>query len=194
MACITIKAENRQITDPQEIVNYLAPHGISYERWPVADRVNPDASQDEILAAYAPEVNRLKERGGYVTADVINVTRDTPGLDAMIAKFNKEHTHSEDEVRFIIKGSGIFHIHPKSGPVFAVQTDSGDLINLPAGTTHWFDFCSDKEIKAIRLFKDKSGWTPTYVDKGVHADYEPVCFGPRYVPFKTDLKLTAIKQ
>src|SRR4051812_11836964 len=105
MACITIKAENRQITDTKEICEYLAPHGICYEQWPVGERVNPDASSDDILAAYAPEVERLKQRGGYVTADVINVTPETPGLDLMVAKFNKEHTHSEDEVRFIVKGS-----------------------------------------------------------------------------------------
>ncbi|HYG77274.1 MAG TPA: acireductone dioxygenase [Planctomycetota bacterium] len=182
MAVISIKAENRQIKDPVEIAAYLAPLGITYERWPVAERVNPDASQEEILKAYAPEVERLKARGGYVTADVINVTPDTPNLDAMLNKFNKEHTHSEDEVRFILKGSGIFHIHPKNGPVIAVQTDAGDLINLPAGTEHWFDLCSDRAIKAIRLFKDPSGWSPKYVDNGVHADYEPICFGPRYLP------------
>lgn len=183
MAVISIKAENRQIRDPQAVAAYLRSIGIVYERWPVGDRVNPDASNEDILKAYAPEVDALKQRGGYVTADVINVTSQVPGLEEMLARFSKEHTHSEDEVRFIVKGSGVFHIHPPGGPVVAVQTDAGDLISLPAGTRHWFDLCADRAIRAIRLFKDKSGWSPLYVDDGVHAGYQPLCFGPRYLPF-----------
>ncbi|MCU0880397.1 MAG: cupin domain-containing protein, partial [Pirellulaceae bacterium] len=112
----------------------------------------------------APEIERLKSAGGFLTADVINVSPATPGLDGMLAKFSKEHTHSEDEVRFTVKGSGVFHIHPENGPVFAIQVESGDLINVPAGTKHWFDLCSDKTIRCIRLFQDMSGWTPHYVE------------------------------
>ena len=121
MARIRIQDEDREITNPQEIRDFLKPFGISYENWDVESRVGPEATNEEILDAYAPEIERLKEQGGFVTADVINVTAETPGLDAMLAKFNKEHTHSEDEVRFTVKGSGLFHIHPEDAPVFAIQ-------------------------------------------------------------------------
>ena len=53
----------------------------------------------------------MKRRGGYVTADVIDVNPETPNLEAMLARFDKEHTHSEDEVRFILAGRGIFFLH-----------------------------------------------------------------------------------
>lgn len=181
MARIRIQDENREITDTDEISAFLAPFGIWYEKWPVEGRIGPDATNEEILAAYAPEVERLKARGGFVTADVINVTAQTPNLDAMLAKFAKEHTHSEDEVRFTVKGSGVFHIHPDNGPVFAVQVESGDLINVPMGTKHWFDLCSDRNIRCIRLFQDASGWTPNYIESGVHERYTPLCLGPNYV-------------
>jgi len=181
MARIRIQDENREITDTQEIRAYLKPHGIWYEKWDVDGRIGPDATNEEILAAYAPEVERLKAAGGFVTADVINVTPETPGLDAMLAKFSKEHTHSEDEVRFTVKGSGVFHIHPKNGPVFGIQVESGDLVNVPCGTQHWFDLCNDKTIRCIRLFQDKSGWTPHYVENSLHERYSPVCLGPTYV-------------
>jgi 1,2-dihydroxy-3-keto-5-methylthiopentene dioxygenase len=132
---------------------------------------------------YAPEIERLKKQGGYVTADVINVNPQTPNLDAMLQKFSKEHTHSEDEVRFIVEGRGVFHIHPENGsPVFGLELGQGDLINVPAGTKHWFDLCSDRRIRAIRLFLDPSGWTPMYTNSGLHEKYDPVCFGPNYVP------------
>lgn len=181
MASISIPAERRRIDDSKEIVKFLAQSGLTYERWPVEGRLAPNADAAATLATYAPEVERLKRAGGYVTADVINVNPDTPGLDAMLAKFDKEHSHSEDEVRFIVDGAGIFHIRPAVGPVFAIQVEAGDLITVPARTRHWFNLCADRRIRAIRLFVDPSGWTPQYYDDGVHADYTPVCWGPRYI-------------
>ncbi|MEM8681121.1 MAG: cupin domain-containing protein [Planctomycetota bacterium] len=188
MARISIPDESRTITDPTEISEFLAPFGIWHEHWPVEGRVSEDAADQEILDAYAPEVERLKQEGGYVTADVINVCPDTPGLDGMLNKFNKEHTHSEDEIRFTVKGRGVFHIHPEAGPVFAIEVASGDLINVPAGTRHWFDLCDDRTIRCIRLFEDMSGWTPHYVDNGQHGDYQPVCWGPDHIPAASDIK------
>ena len=110
MASISIPDENREITEVDEICEYLKPHGLWYEKWDVEGRVGPDATNEEILEAYAPEIERLKEKGGFVTADVINVNPETPGLDQMLDKFNKEHTHDEDEVRFTVRGSGVFHV------------------------------------------------------------------------------------
>ena len=188
MARIRVQDENREITDHQEIREFLKPFGISYEKWDVEGRIGSEATNEEILDAYAPEIERLKEQGGFVTADVINVTPETLGLDDMLAKFNKEHTHSEDEVRFTIKGSGLFHIHPDNAPVFAIQVESGDLISVPTGTQHWFDLCDDRTIRCIRLFEDTSGWTPHYVDKPVHESYTPVCMGPAYLSPANDIE------
>lgn len=184
MATVRIPEEQRTLTDQDEVTRYLMRLGIEYERWPAAEQVRPDASADEVLAAYAEEIARLKARGGYVTADVIDVTAQTPGLDAMLAKFSVEHWHDEDEVRFIIRGRGLFHIHPRdgAGPVIAIEVEAGDLIRVPRGTWHWFDLCGDRDIRAIRLFQDKAGWTPHYTNSGVDTGYQPVCFGPTYVP------------
>jgi 1,2-dihydroxy-3-keto-5-methylthiopentene dioxygenase len=182
MATIIITDENRRIEDVEKLRAFLAPYGIYHECWPLQERVDPNASQEEILGAYAPEIKRLMDQGGYVTADVINVNPETPNLEALLDRFRKEHTHSEDEVRFILKGRGLFHIHPKTGPVFAIQVEAGDLINVPKGTQHWFDLCNEKTIRAIRLFQDKSGWTPQYVEGSVHEKYAPVCFGPAHLP------------
>ncbi|MEM9586087.1 MAG: acireductone dioxygenase [Planctomycetota bacterium] len=185
MAVVTIPDQDRTIDQPDQIVEFLSPYGIWYQKWQVEGRIEPDADNDTILAEYAPEIDRLKQEGGFVTADVINVTPETPGLDQMLAKFDKEHTHDEDEVRFTIAGRGVFYIHPEGAPVFAVQVESGDLINVPRGMQHWFTLCDDRQIKCIRLFEDPSGWAPHYVDDGVHTGYEPICFGPKYVGGET---------
>lgn len=182
MATVRIPGERRTITDQPAVTNYLKSLGIDYERWPAEQRVASDAPVEEVLAAYAPEIDRLKAEGGYVTADVIDVTSATPGLDAMLAKFSVEHWHDEDEVRFIIRGRGLFHIHPRQGPVIAIEVEAGDLLRVPRGTHHWFDLCADRNIRAIRLFQDKSGWTPHYTNSGTDKGYQPVCMGPTYIP------------
>lgn len=182
MAVLRIPDEEKTLREENEIHDYLTGIGIDYERWEVTDRVGADASSDAILSAYAPEIEKLKARGGYQTADVIDVKPDTVGLDAMLAKFSIEHTHDEDEVRFIVEGRGLFHIHPVSTPVVALEVEAGDLIRVPRGTLHWFDLCGERRIRAIRLFQEMGGWTPHYTNSGIDRGYEPVCWGPRYIP------------
>jgi 1,2-dihydroxy-3-keto-5-methylthiopentene dioxygenase len=182
MALLNIPDENRSITDADEITAYLLTRNIEYEKMKPLDGIPASAPADEILAAYSAKIEELKARGGYVTADVIDVKADTPNLDAMLARFSSEHWHGEDEVRLIVEGRGLFHIHPEAGPVFAIEVEAGDMIRVPRGTHHWFDLCGDKRIRAIRLFQDMSGWTPHYTKSGVDARFQPLCFGPAYIP------------
>jgi 1,2-dihydroxy-3-keto-5-methylthiopentene dioxygenase len=177
MALLTICDQQRTLTDEQDIRDYLVAVGIDYERWPAGERVADDEPAERILQAYASEIEKLKAVGGYVTADIIDVGPETPGLDEMLARFNREHWHDEDEVRFIISGSGLFHIHGQNGAVVAIEVSAGDLIRVPRGTLHWFNLCSDRRIRAIRLFQDKAGWTPHYTDSRVDQKYLPICFG-----------------
>lgn len=181
MAIVRIPVEARSIHDPEEVGPFLAAHGIEFERWVPEHPVPADAPAEAILGAYAREIAALKARGGYVTADVIDVRPDTPNLDAMLARFSREHWHDEDEVRFIIEGRGLFHIHPADGAVFAIEVGPGDLIRVPRGTRHWFDLCAERRIRAIRLFQDPAGWTPRYTDSGIDRDFQPVCLGPVYL-------------
>jgi 1,2-dihydroxy-3-keto-5-methylthiopentene dioxygenase len=182
MALVNIPTERRTISDAADVQRFLAARGIEYERTAPDAPLEDGAPADAVLAAYKGKIDELKARGGYVTADVIDVYPDTPNLEAMLNKFNAEHWHDEDEIRFIVEGRGLFHIHPAGGPVFAIEVVAGDLIRVPRGTHHWFDLCADRRIRAIRLFQDPSGWTPHYTDSGVDKDFQPVCFGPAYFP------------
>jgi len=181
MAVVKIPDEQRTISHPDEVRTYLGSRGIDYERCSPDRPLEPASSSEALLDAYADRIAELKRRGGYVTADVIDVNADTPGLDAMLAKFNSEHWHDEDEVRLIVDGRGIFHINASQGPVFVVEVGPGDLIRVPRGTPHWFDLCAERRIRAIRLFQDRAGWTPHYTLSGVDRNFQPVCFGPQYV-------------
>jgi len=88
MATVRIPDENRTLIDPEAVTQYLATLGIAYERWTRSHPVPADAPAEEVLAAYAVEIDTLKAQGGYVTADIIDVSPQTPGLEAMLAKFN----------------------------------------------------------------------------------------------------------
>jgi 1,2-dihydroxy-3-keto-5-methylthiopentene dioxygenase len=187
MATLSMPEENRTISEFEAVRSYLAGIGIDFEHWEPAHAVPADASAAEVLAAYSKEIDRLKALGGYVTADVIDVSPATPGLEVMLNKFNSEHWHDEDEVRFTIEGRGLFHIRPRQGPVISITVEAGDLIRVPRGTLHWFDLCEERRIRAVRLFQDPSGWTPHYTGSGVDKNYQPVCLGPSYLPARPAL-------
>ena len=189
MALVHIIDQNQTLTDAHEITAYLASCGIDYEQWVPSHAVAADAPPEEILDAYAEEIEQLKTRGGYVTADVIDVNPETPGLDEMLTRFKREHWHDEDEVRFIIAGHGLFHIQPKGSSVFSIEVEPGDLIRVPRGTWHWFNLCTDRRIRAIRLFQDVAGWTPRYTESGIEQSHQPVCFGPAHFPHATTAEL-----
>lgn len=182
MAIVRIPERDLTLEDADAIRDFLKTIGIDYWRTDPDVPVPADAPAEELLAAYQTQIDDLKAQGGYVTADVIDVFPDTPNLDAMLKKFTTEHWHDEDEVRFIIEGRGVFHVHPPNQDVVAIEVGAGDLIRVPRGTHHWFDLCSDRRIRAIRLFQDMAGWTPHYTHSGVDAHFQPLCFGPAYFP------------
>ena len=182
VAHLKIPDEDRTIDDEGEIQARLGAGGIEYQKWTPDPPLEPGAPDDTVLAAYAGKIEEFKQRGGYVKADVISVTPDTPGLQEMMAKFAQEHMHGEDEVRFIVEGHGLLHVHPEEGPILALEVEPGDLISVPAGTLHWFVLCSDQQVRAVRLFQNPEGWVPNYTESGLETRYEPVCFGPHYSP------------
>jgi 1,2-dihydroxy-3-keto-5-methylthiopentene dioxygenase len=185
MALVTIFDEDKRLTDDESVTACLNGCGVDYQRWIPAHPLAIDASAEEILRAYSGEIDMLKALGGYVTADIIDVSPETPGLDEMLARFNREHWHDEDEVRFIISGHGLFHIHAENQSVVGIEVGAGDLIRVPRGTRHWFNLCADRRIRAIRLFQDVAGWTPHYSDSGVDDNFLPVCFGVSNLPYNS---------
>jgi len=180
MAIVRIPDTKLRIEDAARIQAFLGCIGIDYEQWDIK-RVASDAESDAILTAYQEEIEATCRRGGYTKVDVINVRESTPGLAAMLERFNREHWHDEDEVRFILCGRGIFHIHPPGKPVVAIEVGPGDWLRVPRGTQHWFDLCADRRIVAIRFFQDPAGWTPHYTESQTERRYEPVCLGPAYL-------------
>lgn len=113
-------------------------------------------------SGYQSALNVKAGANGYVTQDVVELSPTTPNLDTILAKFDKEHLHTDDEVRFVLDGRGIFDIRSKGDQWMRVEVHPFDYIAVPKDRHHRFFLMDDKRIKCVRLFKDSSGWTPHY--------------------------------
>lgn len=162
MTALAIYAENGTketaiTTDFATIANTLKTLGVQFERWQ-ADRVlTPNAAQEEVLSAYKASVDKLNQQYGFQSVDVVSLRPDHPDKAAMRQKFLSEHTHGDFEVRYFVDGSGLFYLHV-NGKVYLVMCAKGDLISVPANTTHWFDMGSNPNFKCIRFFTTENGW------------------------------------
>lgn len=154
------------LTHVEDIAATLAEVGVRFERWQASAPIAPGASPDQVLAAYAPEIQRLKDEQGYVTVDVVSLSADHPQKDELRAKFLDEHRHGEDEVRFFVAGRGLFTLHIDDH-VYAVLCEKNDLISVPAGTRHWFDMGERPHFVAIRLFNNPEGWVAKFTGEDI---------------------------
>ncbi|HEY1588292.1 MAG TPA: acireductone dioxygenase [Rhodanobacter sp.] len=134
---------------------------VRFEQWEASQPIAPGASQDEVIAAYRDDIDRLMAEKGYQAVDVISLAPDHPERATLRQKFLSEHTHSEDEVRFFVAGSGQFTLHI-AGKVYDILCEQGDLIGVPDGTRHWFDMSEAPSFVAIRLFTNKEGWVANF--------------------------------
>lgn len=114
--------------------------------------------------AFQPTLDKLKAERGYVEQDIVELSPQTPDLEALCAKFVDEHLHTDDEVRYVLEGEGIFDLRSKDDRWMRVTVEPGDLLVVPANLHHRFLLTSRKHIRCVRLFKDSSGWVPHYRD------------------------------
>jgi 1,2-dihydroxy-3-keto-5-methylthiopentene dioxygenase len=147
--------------DHAAITHELGKVGVRFEQWAASQPIAPGASQEEVIAAYRDDIQRLKDEKGYQAVDVISLAPDHPERATLRQKFLSEHTHSEDEVRFFVAGSGQFTLHI-AGKVYDILCEQGDLIGVPDGTRHWFDMSESPYFVAIRLFTNKEGWVAEF--------------------------------
>jgi len=165
-------------TQFEQIRDQLAKIGVLFERWQATKELDEHAGQDEVIEAYRAPIDRLMQRFGFKSVDVISIAPDNPQREAMRDKFLHEHTHDDFETRFFVEGEGLFNIH-KDGKVYALHCCKGDLLNLPANTTHWFDMGPQPNLKAIRLFTTPEGWLATFTGDRI-ADRFPKMEPPHY--------------
>lgn len=167
MSQLSVYADNRpgkailKTRTFSEIKQSLGDAGILLERWAAKTRIDDATSNEAILEAYRHEIDKLVAERGYQSVDVVSMHPQHPDKDAFRMKFLAEHTHSEDEVRFFVRGQGLFVIH-KDGQVYSMLCEKDDLISVPANTKHWFDMGPNPRFTAIRLFNNPEGWVANF--------------------------------
>jgi 1,2-dihydroxy-3-keto-5-methylthiopentene dioxygenase len=169
--------DGTQHTNLQDISRELAPLNIQLNYWSVGesqqlrlllaqDSLNED-EKEQVLKSLDGYFEQLQQTAGYQTRDLIVLHPGIPNLDGMLTKFDKIHTHSEDEVRYIIDGEGIFGFVRPDGTQVELTVQPQEYINVPAGTEHWFYLTPARRIKAVRYFTGTTGWTPEYTGREI---------------------------
>ncbi|KAI9159558.1 1,2-dihydroxy-3-keto-5-methylthiopentene dioxygenase [Blastocladiella emersonii ATCC 22665] len=136
--------------EPELSFDDLAKTGVLYWRHDVSSE-----------SAYLATVDAICAERSYKNRDVITVSpTKLPNYEEKIKSFFDEHLHEDEEIRFILDGSGYFDVRDKADRWIRIALDAGDMIVLPAGIYHRFTLDSNNYIKAMRLFKDDPKWTP----------------------------------
>ncbi|MGX7829462.1 1,2-dihydroxy-3-keto-5-methylthiopentene dioxygenase [Actinokineospora sp. 24-640] len=172
-------------SDAAEIGAALAALGVRFSRWDVVE-LPASPSSEEVLAAYRAEVDAVIAAEGYCHVDAVSMSpEDTPlwreKAAAARSKFLSEHTHDDDEDRYFARGSGIFYLHAR-GKVHAVLCEAGDLLSVPAKTTHWFDMGTTPDYVSIRFFHDEDGWVADFLPDSIahrFPTYDQITARPR---------------
>jgi len=123
--------------------------GVNY--WPIP------------VEGYEKEIDNIATANGYKNRDTINVSKEGMGdaYETKIRSFFEEHLHEDDEIRYILSGSGFFDVREASSDAWIrIGVEAGDLLVIPAGIYHRFTLDEKDNIKALRLFKDEPKWTP----------------------------------
>jgi 1,2-dihydroxy-3-keto-5-methylthiopentene dioxygenase len=159
--------------DRADIDRELAPLNIQLQQWPLGNDPQllgilhqPQLSADDknIVLSHLDHYFEQLKPSGYQSRDIIDIHPALPGIDEMLARFDRCHTHADDEVRYVVAGAGIFGFVRPDKSQIELTVQAAEQINVPAGTEHWFHLTPQRRFVALRYFIDTNGWTPEYID------------------------------
>lgn len=108
-----------------------------------------------------PRLAAIKKVRGYSYTEIIEIAKDKlPGYEDKIKMFYEEHIHEDEEIRYILGGTGYFDVRDMEDRWIRIKCGKGDMIVLPEGIYHRFTLDTQDYIKAMRLFVGVPVWTP----------------------------------
>jgi 1,2-dihydroxy-3-keto-5-methylthiopentene dioxygenase len=159
--------------DRADIDRELAPLNIQLQQWPIGNdpqllsilqQPQLSAEDQNIVLSHLDHYFEQLRASGYQSRDIIDIHPNLVGLDEMLARFDRSHTHADDEVRYVVAGEGIFgFVRPDKSQV-ELTVQAAEQINVPTGTEHWFYLTPDRRFVALRYFINTNGWNPEYLD------------------------------
>ena len=127
--------------------------GVSY--WhipctPEAALAQPDSGQ----------LGAIRAARQYRNFDHIQVAPGKlPAYEDKIRFFFNEHLHEDEEIRYVLQGTGYFDVRRDRDQAWIrIEVSGGDMIVLPAGLYHRYTNDQHDYIHVMRLFKDNPKW------------------------------------
>ena len=115
-----------------------------------------DADKDE----NDPELEKIRKERNYSWMDVITICKDKlPNYEEKMKMFYEEHLYLDDEIRYILDGSGYFDVRDKEDRWIRVFMEKGDMITLPTRIYHRFTLDEKNYVKAMQLLVGDPAWT-----------------------------------
>eukprot|EP00882_Tetradesmus_deserticola_P003060 GHRQ01003249.1.p1 GENE.GHRQ01003249.1~~GHRQ01003249.1.p1 ORF type:complete len:204 (+),score=81.74 GHRQ01003249.1:111-722(+) len=108
-----------------------------------------------------PKLEAIRKVRGYSYTEVLEISPDRlPGYAEKVKMFYEEHIHTDEEIRYILDGTGYFDVRDLDDRWIRIKCAKGDLLILPEGIYHRFTLGTDDYIKVMRLFVGVPVWTP----------------------------------
>ncbi|KAH0833836.1 ARD/ARD' family-domain-containing protein [Lanmaoa asiatica] len=124
------------------------------------------------MGTYKNEVLKVAKERDYKNHDAMVISKESLGdeFDTRIENFYHEHMHEDEEIRYLLEGSGYFDVRVTESWIRCYMS-AGDLLVLPAGIYHRFSLDTENRVRTMRLFKDEPEWIAH--NRGQETDVNP---------------------